>query len=489
MQGAESGFALPLYDTSYDSRLHPRDGDGAAPPQEWSETEDESSFRRVRTEVSTLEKVTKESHTLIEPARLCSDGRLSDELTSFDSLTKMISETRNLVKTCQESISELTRLRHQLTGVDYSGSHGAHLLPLRSTRVVDLRPESQQRMVDLASQTSHDILLAYETIQHLKLEFPTLTRAALDSGSSKRHERNRIKTVRKKLNKLYVEFAAALDSIEERVAEETKEVETGGCLRRLESYIAETRPQLDREERKRLAEEAQDQAANVSLARLHPISLARRWALENVFGSLSKTLDRIDRLEQEYAHRQPPKPNSKSTARRSKNKGRGGRRRFFELGKRPETTGDSSDSGASFIEELPYVIPSDDPNGDHQSQKEVLEHFKHKRRLVRKTIPVLVLYWVAIVAMWIYWGVSRGLGRENPLGSVRLDSFLGDGSWDDKHGQEAGGIGARMSSLVHNADVPPTFGVMDAFSKPSDLMVPPPELVGSSALAAPTTRA
>ncbi|KAK4054777.1 hypothetical protein OIV83_000701 [Microbotryomycetes sp. JL201] len=414
---------------AYDSRLHPPLDNRS----DWAESEEETTtFQHVQTKVSFVEKHTKLAPAFDQISRPLEHGRLAQEMSSIKGLKALITETRD-----------------RFTGVDDLNPSSSIQAPLRSRRTRHDEPESQERMVVLADSLSHNILIAYETIQQVKIEFPTLTKASLGSYSANRHEHRRIKTLRKKINSLFADFAKLLDRIEDRAADEREQVEKGRCVARLEAFIAETRPQLSVKAQKQLALEAQDQASNVPIVRLHPISLARRWALENIFSTIDKTLDRIDRLEREYACRQSSTSRNKPTSTKRRKRTRRGGLRLFDLTKssdRPQTTGDSSDSGASLIEDgqLPYVIPSDDPNGDHQTQKEVLEHFKHKRRLVRKTIPWLVLYWVAILALYVYWGVSRALGNQDPLGSIRLNSFLGDGGWSDKHNQAAKGVGREV---------------------------------------------
>ena len=41
---------------------------------------------------------------------------------------------------------------------------------------------------------------------------------------------------------------------------------------------------------------------------------------------------------------------------------------------------------------------------------------------------------VGIVALYLYWGISRGLGNENPLGNIDLGSHFGDDTWSDTSG-------------------------------------------------------
>ncbi|KAK4058184.1 hypothetical protein OIO90_000923 [Microbotryomycetes sp. JL221] len=388
-------LASPAYDAPYDSTLHPQSFE--------SRTVDYVTREKPTFE---MENMTKNEKKSIPKAIAI---RLQEELSSIEGLESVVETTLALVDATRDTISELARLRQQFAPEAkfqrHHTSRSGLSAPRNSRGSRLMSPEAQDRMISLAEKLSNDILLAYETIQQLRLEFPDLTQTVSDLKSS----HGRVKAARKKVNKLYDTFALVLDMIEDRAEEERNERDQGHCVERLDIYIAETRPQLSKQQRNDLVIEARRLASMMPAAELGPISLARRWALENIFTQVEKILAEIDRRETEFARKISLIKASDLTKKRSLM-----HERLYDLGKghRRTTTGDSSDSGASLLAdgELPYVV--------------------------------------IIVTMYVYWGVSRSLGKEHPLGRVQLGSFLGDKSWSDKHEGQIDDVAKDLSSVA-----------------------------------------
>ncbi|KAI5477173.1 mitochondrial division protein [Pseudohyphozyma bogoriensis] len=81
-----------------------------------------------------------------------------------------------------------------------------------------------------------------------------------------------------------------------------------------------------------------------------------------------------------------------------------------------------------------YRVPTDDPN-DSESYSDIVEDAREKVRNEHLFIPLTIFFWVCIFSLLIYWGVSKLLGNENPLGD-ELFAFFGahyDCAYDNEH--------------------------------------------------------
>ncbi|ORY72734.1 hypothetical protein BCR35DRAFT_333911 [Leucosporidium creatinivorum] len=370
-----------------------------------------------------------------------------DGYESLDTFKAALADARSFVDTLHSTTRSITTLRSRLTGSNYSKK------PLRRRRqsTEPLTPTDEAELASLTTSARKEILLTYHTIQALKSEYPLFTKPFSSSPQLLRSSSS-YKTLTKSLSKLYGSFADLLNFVEDRAGEEKKDMERGVADQRLMAWMRECEPGLQEEEVLSELKAAKREAGKKGVEELRPESFARRWALENPSTEIDHSLQAIDLLEHGFMKTEdlkkgtsgmwdkiggllhpstksrPSKPRNKDTKKPKKRQ-----QRYFDLGKDKGAESSSDDSDADLLGpdgQLPYSIPTDDPNAVETVENQI-DDLKRKKRMERTAFPFLVLEWICILALYLYWFISRQLGNPNPLGNVDLGSHLGDDAWGD----------------------------------------------------------
>jgi hypothetical protein len=170
-----------------------------------------------------------------------------------------------------EYSEEIQRLRQDLTGAVY-----AKKLTRRNS-TSSLRPkllpsEDVNRLASLTTTTGRQVILTHQTIHSLKAEFPMFMNPSTSAPQLSTNDWTRLK---KEIETLMNTFADALNFIEDRAAEEKRDVDSGACATRMEKRIRDAEPGLQEAEVIDELKAAKREAAKMGVAKLK-VSLSRR---------------------------------------------------------------------------------------------------------------------------------------------------------------------------------------------------------------------
>ncbi|GJN91785.1 hypothetical protein Rhopal_004808-T1 [Rhodotorula paludigena] len=351
--------------------------------------------------------------------------------------------------------------RHRLTGTPYSvpqlfaGRAGG---PPRSRTV---ERDEATKLAALVGQAKADLLAEYKRVCALQPRSEAL-KAQQTEGANRD---KRLKRAFQSYTTLNSSFASLLDFVEDRAKEE-KRWREAGAQKALLRRIKEDHPDWERSRRKKEMLRARDASAGTTLETADLSSCTGWWLLEHPFTELDTVLQSIDLAENGIKNQHDEKkgswelgtllshaipslhraghkiPKSRSARQLNEHELRKSRRyrseektpvhhggegdtdpedEGFDLLPKKEKGKDSDDDDSIDLSQLPERVPTDDTSGYQESREELIADAKAQRRT--EQIAILVLY--------LYWGISRALGNESPLGNVDLGSHLGNSAWND----------------------------------------------------------
>ncbi|GAA5994690.1 uncharacterized protein JCM10292_004298 [Rhodotorula paludigena] len=389
---------------------------------------------------------------------------------SVDAFSKGVDARQEAVDALFDDVELVAIQRHRLTGTLYSvpqlfaGRAGG---PPRSRSV---ERDEATKLAALVGQAKADLLAEYKHVCALQPRFEALKAQHTDAPNGDKRLERAFQTY----TTLNSSFASLLDFVEDRAKEE-KRWREAGAQKALLRRIQEDHPDWERSRRKKEMLRAKEFSAGATLETANLSSYTGWWLLEHPFTELDTVLQSIDLAENGIENQHDEKkgswelgallshaipslhraghniPKSRSARQLNEHELRKSRRyrseektpvhhggegdtdpedEGFDLLPKKEKGKDSDDDSID-LSQLPERVPTDDTSGYQESREELLADAKAQRRTEHLYTPLIAVYWVAILVLYLYWSISRALGHESPLGNVDLGSHLGNSAWND----------------------------------------------------------
>ncbi|GAA6022977.1 hypothetical protein JCM10207_007737 [Rhodosporidiobolus poonsookiae] len=422
----------------------------------------------------------------------------SSELTRFE---RDLDAAQEAVDDLADEVELIALNRHLLTGGTYP--HIGKLFkrwgqrpraPPKSRRVLD---DEAVKLAVLVAQAKADLLKQYQTVCALQPRFETVRRILGTRASSAEGDRATAR-LHRHYEQLNSSFAALLDFVEDHAKSEKKDVLGKETQMRLQGRMRDDHPEWAKEAVLRELKRAEEAAKKTSLSQFDPSSYASWWLIDNPFTELDGVLATIDlaengiaskrdlksgtllsRIEGMFhtpaASKRPPKKRSTSSlpayserevGKRTTSRSSSSSHRYRSEDKpslsskhddvstdeseasdvEKQLLGAGSGKGADGIDlsGLPERVPTDDTSGYQETPEELLEDAKDQSRTEHFYTPLVVAWWACIAVLYLYWGIARAMGYQNPLGNVDLGSHLGNDAWNDT--SSVADLVANMSS-------------------------------------------
>ncbi|GAA5962095.1 hypothetical protein JCM3765_005519 [Sporobolomyces pararoseus] len=97
--------------------------------------------------------------------------------------------------------------------------------------------------------------------------------------------------------------------------------------------------------------------------------------------------------------------------------------------------------------EIPYQVPSDDTSGYQETPEELRMDQKSRIETEHFWTPIVIVEWILVTVMVFYWGITRGMGYENPLGNISLGRIVGNDAWSDTNSTAISNTSSSSISL------------------------------------------
>ncbi|BGP12967.1 hypothetical protein JCM10213_006606 [Rhodosporidiobolus nylandii] len=416
----------------------------------------------------------------------------------------------------QESIDHLSDsaeliavLRHRLTGGLYPRI--AKLLrkasPAPLSRSREVEADEAGHLAALVGEVKDGLLEQYKAVCALQPRYQALSSSLRASSPSSSSAAKTLARLQRHFTALNSSFASLLDFVEDRGKDERKDRDGGESEARLMARMKEDEPTWRREKRVREAKKAREVARGTSLGKVDLSTYAGFWLRDNPFTELDSVLQTIDLAENGIGSKQDEKKGtwalgsllsrvmhpSTSPSRRSRRfksssgskvsyaeheltKRRSARSSTYHSEEKPALpldvgsdvstdTDEWSDAekkllqkkgaaGGIDLSKLPERVPTDDTSGYQETPEELLEDARDQSRTEHIYTPLLVAWWAAIACLYLYWGIARAIGFENPLGNVDLGSHLGNERWNDTKTLSSASASPSTSTLPSPSDSP-----------------------------------
>ncbi|BGO93074.1 hypothetical protein NBRC10512_003259 [Rhodotorula toruloides] len=389
--------------------------------------------------------------------------------------------------------------RHRLTGVPYAVSGLFEDRKIERPRSSKQEQKEATKLAAMVTQAGKDLLVQYRAVCGLATRLDSLkTRRVLSPRDLRRAE--------KYLKTLNSTFASLLDFVEDRAKEEKRAIDDGSAGEALMRRIKDEHPKWKTADVRHALEKAEAEAKSSTLATVDLSSYAGRWLLENPFTELDAVLQTIDLAEHQIKeakdtrtgswalgsllshaipqlrHKQarsakpaPPSSGLYEVGKSSRHSSRSHAYRDLAKNEKGSLSDISTDSDeADDLEkqkstlltkkhakaadgtELSALAAAMAPTSDgfQESQADLIEDAKEQAQTEHIYTPILILYWVCIVLLYIYYFIARGLGFTSPLGNVDLGSVMGNSAWNDTHDgliKTTAGMSSTPSSSVLSA--------------------------------------
>ncbi|BGO96836.1 hypothetical protein RTG_00349 [Rhodotorula toruloides ATCC 204091] len=461
-------------------------GHGSRPQGPVHESADESAGEQQKTLLS--KKTRPSSGSTEKPPPLVvpyqsptATTRQRKKTTSADTsaaFLKDLDKTQEAVDDLFDDVELVALQRHRLTGVPYAVSGLFKDRKVEPPRSSKQEKKEAMKLAAMVTQAGKDLLVQYRAVCGLATRLDSLkTKRALSPRDLRRAE--------KYLKTLNSTFASLLDFVEDRAKEEKRAVDDGSAGEALMRRIKEEHPRWTAVDVRQASEKAEADAKSSTLATVDLSSYAGRWLLENPFTELDAVLQTIDLAEHQIKEakdtrtgswalgsllshaipqlrqkqpRRSAKPASPSSGLYEVGKSRQSTRShaYHDLAKNERgalsdisTDSDEADDlekqksslltkkhakaadGTDLTALAAAMAPTSD--GFQESQADLIEDAKEQAQTEHIYTPIVIVYWVCIVILYIYYFIARGLGFASPLGNVDLGAVMGNSAWNDTH--------------------------------------------------------